>query len=706
VARRVDGLAGAPGRFARNISVATRLALVVVLVALLSVVVTSLVGLERGRSLANDEIEDRLSALTAARADQVEGYVAGLQRSITLSVLTPRPGIAIGEFAQVFRDLEAEGASPGDRAEVESYYADVVAPELSAARGRPVSSFELVPVSDAAITLQARYVVPDAEGGSPSEAPAAWVEVHDPLDDAFRAFAERVGFDDVYLIEPDEEVVVYSTAKDIDFGTSLRSGPHAGSTLASLVGELATDPTPGATAVRDFAQYAPTGDRPSLFVGSPVFVGGELAGYMAARVTPDELTAILTDDEDWTGLGDAGETYVVAADNLMRSDSRAFLEERSSYVDRVREAGTATDEEIRSMELFDTTVLFQPVDYRQVDDAFAGRTGVDEGSNYLGEDVLQNRRVVEVEGLDWAVFADAPVDEIMAPIDDFVRNLLVAIAVFIVVVTFLAVRWADRLLEPLRIIAARLRSIRAGGEVSDRTELPRGSAEEFVELNDDIDLMLATLRERTETARHRADERRRVLRRLLPPSIAERAEAGDRDVIEQVSVATVVVIVLGGLGSLITSGSPDRARHLLDRFVDEADDIAAERGLDRVQLTGDAYVAACGVSRPHLDHASRAAAFVLEVREMLRDLDGDLSLTAGLDAGPISVGLTGGSRLVHDTWGVTVQRATDLARSAPAGQVLVSDACRVLLPAAYDLRAVDDDTSELVGLATDLESVT
>ena len=143
--------------------------------------------------------------------------------------------------------------------------------------------------------------------------------------------------------------------------------------------------------------------------------------------------------------------------------------------------------------------------------------------------------------------------------------------------------------------------------------------------------------------------------------------------------------MIGGLGSLVTAGTADRARQRLDRFVAEADDLAAERGVDRVQLTGDAYVAACGTIRPHLDHAARTADFVFDVLEMLRDLDpeGDLYVRAGLDVGPITVGLTGGARLIHDTWGATVQLATDLARSARPGEVLVSEACRARLPTNY-----------------------
>jgi class 3 adenylate cyclase len=77
----------------------------------------------------------------------------------------------------------------------------------------------------------------------------------------------------------------------------------------------------------------------------------------------------------------------------------------------------------------------------------------------------------------------------------------------------------------------------------------------------------------------------------------------------------------------------------------------------------------------------------LDIFELVDDLDqGDeLFVRAGLAVGPITVGLTGGSQLIHETWGVTVQRATDLARNARSGQVLVSNDCGRLLPERYRL---------------------
>lgn len=705
----VERWSSAPGRVVRNISVASRLALVVVLVALVSVVVTSLVGLDRGRSLASDEIEKQLTAIGASRADEVERYIAGLERAVRGQALTPRPAAAIAAFSARFLELDAEAVSSRDEALVDEYYRDVIAPELSEVRGRPVNPANLIPITPAGVMLQAQYVVPVADDGPARRRDADWPVLHDPLDDALREFALQAGFDDFYLIEPTAHVVVYSTAKNIDFATSLRGGPHSGSQLASLTYELADDPQPGDVAIRDFATYAPAGDRPSAFVGAPVFANGDLAGFVVGRVAPGPLTDIMTNDEQWDELSETGETYVVASDTRMRSDSRSFLENRAVFFEEVEAAGTADADEIRSMQVLGMTVLFQPIDYRQVDAAFAGETSVDQVTNYLGHEVISTSVLLDIDGVEWSVFAEADVADVEAPIDEFNRNLLIAIAVFIVVVTFIAVRWADRLLEPLRVVSTRLRAIRDGRDDTQRTELPARSAAEFVRLSDDIDTMIATLQRRTDAARRRADERRDVMRRLLPASIAERAEAGDRDVVEQIATVTVAVVVVGGLGALVTDGSPDRARELLDRFVDEADDLAAEYGLDRVQLTGDAYVAACGVSRPHLDHTARAAAFVLDVRDTLRDLgvDHELSLQAGLAVGPITVGLTGGDRLIHDTWGVTVQRATDLARTARSGQVLVADECAALLASTYRLESGDrDDAMLLTGVVQSSGSTT
>ena len=78
--------------------------------------------------------------------------------------------------------------------------------------------------------------------------------------------------------------------------------------------------------------------------------------------------------------------------------------------------------------------------------------------------------------------------------------------------------------------------------------------------------------------------------------------------------------------------------------------------------------------------------FALDVGDLVRDLGDEdrkpISVSAGIDSGPVTVGLTGISGLIYDAWGSTVQHAADLARFAEPGGVFVSAAVRSQLPSS------------------------
>jgi len=684
------------------------LSLVVVLVALISLGITSVVGLQQGGELADGILRARTVSLGEARADEVEGYVANLERAAIGQSISPSTAQAIGDFADAYAELTAQEASADDQEALDAYYVDIVAPQLSEVRDRPVSAVSLLPRAPAAVQLQASYVVPSDGGGgllTDADDGSRWSELHSSLHQPFDEFVIQNGLDDLYLIEPDHNTIVYSTSKDISFATSLLTGPQSGSSLAVLIQSFGDQPEPAVAVVRDFAKYAAVGDEPSLFVASPVFADGSLAGFVALRIGPDKISSITTNNGSWLSEGETGETYVVARDGLMRSDARGFIEDQESYVSDVTAAGAATENQTRFMDTFGTTVLFQPIGDDDVDAALDDEPRVVETTNFLGVDVVQARRSLEIEGLDWAMITEVAMEEIDEPIVDFGRNLLIAIGLFLVTITFLAVRWSDRLLRPLRIVSTHLRAVRAGKGIDQGASLdliPDDTTSEFVELARDIDTMLETLAARNADAAERAVEHGTLLRRILPPQAAQRAESGERDVVDQVAQATVAVVVISGLGELMRAGSADQARFLLDQFVEEADALARQRGLERIRLTGDAYFATCGTVRPYIDHAARAVSFALDVRDLVQDLGDDdrlISMVAGVDSGPVTVGLTGGSGLVYDSWGSAVQRAADLARQSGFNEVRVSAATRAQLPSTF-LTEEDAGTIDAGGTAT------
>ena len=663
----------------------------IVLVALISLAITSIVGLQRGSQIADAVLQARVTSLGATRADEVERYVGSLQRAAVGQAISPSTARAINDFTDAYKELNSSQPTAADETAVNAFYADVIAPELADVRGRPVIASGLVPDADAAISLQAAYVVPSGEGDllAGTDDGNDWFGLHRELHEPFDEFTIQTGVDDLYLIEPAANTIVYSTAKDIDFGTSLLTGPQSGSALAVLIQSFDSSPEPGVAQVRDFTSYAAAGDEPSMFVAAPAYADGSLAGFVAMRIGPQRISSITTNDGSWSAEGNSGETYVVAADNLMRSDSRLFIEDESAYLTAASELGNVTEGQLRAMRTFGTTVLSQPINDNDVDAAFELEPGLAQTTSYLGVEVLQARRAMAIDGLEWAMITDIELLEIEEPVANFARNLLITIALFLVTITFIAARWSDRLLRTLRIISTRLRAIRSGADIepgASSESIPDGAPTEFVELAADIDTMLATLASRNADAAERSNERRRLLRRILPAQAAQRAEAGDRNVVDQVAHASVAVIVVSGLGPLLRSGDSETARGLLDQFVEETDALARQRGLERIRLTGDAYYAACGTVRPHIDHAARAASFVLDVQDLVHDLSDEraaISITAGIDSGPVTVGLTGGADLAFDAWGPTVRHAADLARTNAPNAILATPAVQAQLPSSF-----------------------
>ena len=253
-----------------------------------------------------------------------------------------------------------------------------------------------------------RHRLADAGDGS------AYSALHAERRDRVEDFLEIHDYYDLFMIDPDGNVL-YSYFKEPDFGTNLRTGPYAESGLARVFEESVAARDGGHVAFADFARYAPSGDAPSAFVGSPVHDDdGRVLGVLAAQISAEAVNQIMRFDE---GMGETGETYVVGEDLLMRSDSR--------FSDP-------------------STILEQTVDTESVRRAFAGETGVNEIVDYRGEDVLSAFGLMDLEGLRWAVVAEKDTAEILAPARALRRTLLLTGAAIVLLVSLATVPTRDR----------------------------------------------------------------------------------------------------------------------------------------------------------------------------------------------------------------------------------------------------------------------
>ncbi len=408
----------------------------------------------------------------------------------------------------------------------------------------------------------------------------------------------------VFLVDARNDTIGYTVNKRIDFATSLEIGPLSGSALANLIDGIRSDPQSGSSQIADFTAYPSADDRPIAFVASPVIGSdGGLVGYVVGALSTTPFDSIVTAEGRWTGLGDTGETYLAGQDGTMRTVARPFVQQRAAFLaEPDPDSGVTsnlTDDQRRRLTATGTTALVQLVNRSILTAAEAG-SGVVETVNYQGLDVFTAYRPLRIDGVDWVVFTDVGAAESVQPVEGYARDMLFAIALFVVGVTFIAVRWANRIIAPVRVIAGRLRAVRSGtAETTSGIELPPSSPDEYLALSDNIDDMLRQLDDRRADIAARSDERAALLRQFLPVTVALRSEQGIGDVLDHVHDATVVVLALHGLGRLLTQLDGRHVRGLLAQVVDELDALTTEFGLERIRVTGDGYVAVCGATRPY-----------------------------------------------------------------------------------------------------------
>jgi class 3 adenylate cyclase len=131
--------------------------------------------------------------------------------------------------------------------------------------------------------------------------------------------------------------------------------------------------------------------------------------------------------------------------------------------------------------------------------------------------------------------------------------------------------------------------------------------------------------------------------------------------------------------------------HLLNDVFSAFDEAADRFGMEKIKTVGDSYMAICGLSVPYLDHDKRAIGFGLELQTALRRFNSErglqLNLQVGINAGDVVAGIVGRHKLIYDVWGDTINIASHLRDTCPAGDILVSETVYKRLRDLYDFEA-------------------
>lgn len=254
------------------------------------------------------------------------------------------------------------------------------------------------------------------------------------------------GYADIYFISAPWGHVQYSAARKDDLAANLVHGPLKSSPLAKIWKAAISEKK---QVFLDFAPYGPDNNRPSAFVGYPLFEEEEfLRAVVVFRINADHINKIMAER---SGMGETGESYLVGPDYLMRSDTR-FAPELHSV------AGAFANPDNGKMK---TEAVLA---------ALEGKSDTFVTSNYLGNKVLTSYSPVEIAGQRWALVADIDTKEAFSVVSKL-QWLMVSVAVICTAAIVLVALFITRTITKPIVRGVDFAKAMAGGDFSQTLDI-------------------------------------------------------------------------------------------------------------------------------------------------------------------------------------------------------------------------------------------
>ena len=658
----------------------SKILLTMVLSSILGVAVIGLIGALSGRDALRQVESERLIELRESQQRAVQA----LFREVTNSLIIHTGGFSINEatasLTAGFAQLGNATITPAQQQAIVSYYDNEMLKPIKRATGDNIDINAVLPSSNAQKYLQAYYTAPprpttdslpveDAGDGS------AWSTANARFDFFMRGIVTRFDYRDALLLDMQGNVV-YSVMKGPDLGTNILTGPYRESKLRDAYQKSLASNDVDFVWITDFQPYQPHLDTPTAWVVSPVGMNGKIEGVMALPVPIAKINKIMTADKHWdaAGMGAATETYLAGPDNLMRSDSRLFIEDPKAYRREAIDAGTPPDVVDRAIRLGGTT-LVQPVPSAGLRAAQRGETGVVSATDYTGNTELEAYAPLNVPNSDlhWAILATRDNSDAFARLGRFSKTLVIAVTAMIFAICVASMVVAQAAVRPVRRLEESTRKISSGDY---DVNIPVMARDEIGDLTAAFNEMSRNLAIKEELLNEQRRENDRLLLALMPESVVQRYREGEENIAQKHQDVAIIYADIVGLDEISNDLPEGELVGIVDDLFQQFDSAAESLGVERIRTFHNGYLASCGVVTPRLDSIHRSVDFALEIGRIIDRFNSQtghqLGLRVGVNTGNVVSGLVGRSSLIYDMWGGAVSLAYRMYSGAPQPGIYVS----------------------------------
>ncbi len=447
--------------YRQRLTIKAKLTVLCIAIGFAAVLSIGLISINRSSAALVESEKHALEAVCAARQAQVEEYFDIIHHQMFNFAQNRMITEATVKFTESFHAIADQVPWQADDqgdvvASLRGYYDGQFKPRLKEAGQDYRGAATYIPANPSGRIAQAMYLSRNPNPvGEKHRLDAAQIDCdynhyHALYHPRVRDFLESFGYYDIFLFDLTGNLI-YSVFKETDYGTSFINGPYSQTNFAEVYREARDASSPGQVFIKDFKPYEPSYGAAASFIGSPVFHDGKKVGVAIFQMPVGRINTIMNRT---AGMGRTGETYLVADDHRMRSNSR----------------------------FSDTSTIFvQKVETETADAALAGQTGTTVATDYHGKRVVGAYAPLEIEGLNWAVLAEKEYSEVLEPAATLRNYLIGASLVIGLIIAAVSSVFAYAMVRPIRGIVDRIKDIAQGeGDLTQRVD--ESSSDELGEL--------------------------------------------------------------------------------------------------------------------------------------------------------------------------------------------------------------------------------
>jgi len=336
------------------------------------------------------------------------------------------------------------------------------------------------------------------------------IEIHK----GYTELLDNFGLYDIFLVNKEGDVV-FSVAKENDYGTNLETGVYSDTGLGEAF-RKAKPLSKGQVAFADFRAYEPSYNQPAIFLSSPVTYQGDFEGAIIFQLPAAKINEVMSFGGNYekAGLGKTGKANLVCEDGCMKNDSR-FL-------------ATLNNPEVKAS---GTTISVMNVKSASTDAIKAGKSGSWIIDDYRGVRVLSSYTPVEIYGQKWGMVVEIDEDEALESVHA-IRNIILGISIVIFIVLLLISIYLVQ-----RLVIAKLATLQSAaydlakgeGDLTQRINVPVG--DEIYEVAENINAFIEKVRVTVSEAKHSSSQNTGIAKTLSDTSLIIRGKTEEEGMI-------------------------------------------------------------------------------------------------------------------------------------------------------------------------------